>query len=103
MALHAFCAVLFLGLCLSPCCAGAQNAGQEYTKRTLPAVKTTTPPVIDGDLSDPAWKTAPKAETFVDRQTGAIPPDQTTAWLLYDDKYIYVAFYCKESRPDRIF
>ena len=73
-----------------------------YVKRRLPAVKTTTPPTIDGDLSDPAWKTAPKAETFVDQQNGSPVADQTTAYVLYDAKYLYIAFACKDSQPDKI-
>ncbi len=81
---------------------GAQQPAPGYTRREIPAVRTVTPPVIDGDLSDAAWKSAPKAETFVDRQYGRVQADQTTAWILYDDKYIYVAFYAHESRPESI-
>jgi len=73
-----------------------------FVKRGLPAVKTTTPPDIDGDLSDPAWKTAPKANIFVDQQNGNPVADQTTAYVLYDAQYIYVAFTCKDSQPDQI-
>src|SRR5207237_413502 len=87
---------------LFPLCAHAENASRSYVRRSLAGVKTTTPPTIDGDLSDTAWKTAPKVETFLDQQTGAIATDQTVAYILYDDKYIYVAFACKDSQPDKI-
>ncbi len=73
-----------------------------YHRRPLTARKTDTPPVIDGDLNDKCWVGAPSAEVFLDDQTGTVVPDQTTAYLLYDSKYIYVAFRCKESHPEKI-
>lgn len=79
----------------------AQVAG-ESVRRAIPAVKTDTPPKVDGDLSDPAWKSAPKAERFYDRQQGSVAPDQTEAWLTYDTKYLYVAFHCHDSQPEKI-
>jgi len=48
--------------------------------------------VIDGDISDPGWKEAAKAEQFVDLQNGTLVADQTVTYLLYDEKYIYLAF-----------
>ena len=89
---------LLLILALS-CLALAQD---KFTKRPIAAVQTTTPPVIDGDISDDAWKTAAKAETFVDRTTNAVVVDQTIVYLTFDDKYIYIAFDCKDSEPDKV-
>ncbi len=80
----------------------AQNTPTSYTRRTISAIKISTPPTIDGDLSDTVWKTAPKAETFTDIQNGGVVGDQTTAYLVYDDKFLYVAFYCKDSKPEQI-
>lgn len=74
--------------------------GQE--KRQLPAVATTTSPKIDGDISDPAWAGASKATGFIDVASGLPVDDPTTVSILYDDKYIYLAFDCKDSRPDAI-
>ena len=73
-----------------------------YIKRALPSVKAANPPVIDGDISDSVWASAAKAETFVDRQNGDPSIEQTTAWILYDDKAIYIAFECKDSQPEKI-
>src|SRR5262249_10175172 len=39
----------------------------------------------------------------VDLQNGTLVAEQTTAWVLYDDKFIYVAFQCKDTEPGRIF
>jgi len=87
---------------LPPALARPQNHTDPYVKRPIAAVKTATPPAIDGDLSDPAWKEAPKASVFVDRQNGRVVADQTIAYILYDEQSIYVAFHCKDSEPDQI-
>ncbi len=76
-------------------------AGQ-FSSRTIPAVSTSNPPVIDGKLDDEAWKRAPVAREFIDPYTGKPAADQTEAWILYDDKAIYVAFYCHDSQPEAI-
>lgn len=98
-----------LGLCLALCGLGgafsasrAQQNPDQYTKRPLPATDTKTPPVIDGDLSDQAWQVLTCAETFVDRSTNAIVADQTVGMITYDTQYIYVAFRCKDSRPELV-
>src|SRR5947207_2207547 len=78
------------------------DPAMSYTKRTLTAVKTEKPPSLDGDLSDECWKTAPKAETFIDPQSGKPVADQTVAMVLYDDKFIYVGFEAKDSQPDKV-
>jgi len=74
----------------------------QYTKRHIVAVKTDSPPIIDGNLSDACWQKAPRAVQFVDVQNGNLVPDQTTVTILYDDKYIYVGFDCRDSRPEGI-
>lgn len=72
------------------------------THRQLPAVRVSTPPVIDGNLNDACWLELPTAEPFYDEQTGKEPEDRTVAWIGYDDENIYVAFYCYDSEPHRI-
>jgi hypothetical protein len=81
------------------CSALAQD---KFTKRPIAAVPATSAPVIDGDLSDEVWKTAAKAETFVDRTTNQVVADQTVAYLTFDDKYIYIGFDCKDSEPNKV-
>lgn len=60
------------------------------------------PPVIDGDLSDAAWKSAATAVTFYDGRSGKPVADQTVAYLISDKKYLYVGFACADSQPDAI-
>jgi hypothetical protein len=88
--------------CLSATALHAQSTPDPATRRPINAVKTTTPPTIDGDLTDAAWQTAPTAALFYDRQQGTGGPDQTVVRLLYDEKYIYVSFHCRDSQPDKI-
>jgi hypothetical protein len=64
--------------------------------------KEMQPPVLDGDLSDAAWQSASRAETFYDRLKGNITTDETKVYFLYDNNYLYVAFACKDSQPDQI-
>ncbi len=70
--------------------------------RTLTAFKTSAPPTLRGDLSDPIWKTAPIADKFVDIQSGSLMEEQTKVYLLYDDKNIYVGFEMIDTQPDKI-
>lgn len=80
-----------------------EGAGQAASvRRSLPAVKVSTPPKIDGDISDPVWAGAPKADGFADRMLGIPAPDDTSAWIAYDSEYIYVAFHAYDSVPEAI-
>lgn len=54
------------------------------------AVKTATPPALDASLTDPVWQTALKLENFYDYTTKGPARLSTTAYLLYDEKYLYV-------------
>jgi hypothetical protein len=65
-------------------------------------VRFTTPPKIDGDLSDPAWQTAAKTDYFVDWLNGNKNIDQTVVSIGFDDQNMYLAFYAYDSKPDEI-
>jgi len=68
----------------------------------IEAVVADPAPVIDGDLSDACWKQAPSVTDFYFVSDGTKAAEPTTAWLCYDQKNIYMAFYCKDSQPDKI-
>ena len=71
--------------------------------KRLPGVKIDTPPVIDGKLTDEAWRNAPQGTDFFDRNAGNIQAqDQTTIMLVYSDEAIYLAWYLFDSVPDGI-
>jgi hypothetical protein len=52
--------------------------------------------VIDGDLTKPAWATAARSPRFVDVVTGRPALLDTRAAALWDDAYLYVAFWLDE-------
>jgi len=59
------------------------------------------PPVIDGKLDDTTWKKAFVIKSFTGRNGTGIS-ETTTAYLLYDNDNLYVAFFCAESRMAEI-
>lgn len=68
---------------------------------TLRAVRATTGPVIDGDLSDPVWQTAPEFTDFTqhdpdDGQPATMP---TSVRILYDDHAIYFGAKMVDPHP----
>lgn len=56
---------------------------------------------VDGVLDDPAWTTAARAQLSYTAQ-GAPAPVQTTAYLAYDPKYLYIGFRAAEPMIDKI-
>ncbi len=61
-------------------------------------------PVIDGNLSDPAWANAEIIDEFyqVDPNAGQLATQPTVARIMYDDENLYVGIYAYDSEPDRI-
>jgi hypothetical protein len=64
-------------------------------QKTLTAVKCSHAPLIDGDLSDPSWQTAPVASNFIQSSPayGFSVSANTEVKILYDDEAIYVGAY----------
>lgn len=66
----------------------------------LPRIESA--PRIDGDISDPVWKTALRADGFV-RYGGDGPvSERTEVWLATDGRSLYLAIHCHDARPDLI-
>lgn len=74
----------------------------QNVRKTLRAVEAENPPAIDGRIDDPCWQNAPRAVDFTDPLLGKPAKNQTVAWLLYDDRAIYIAIHALDSQPDRI-
>lgn len=71
----------------------------------LAPIRLSVPPVIDGDLSDEAWRqTTPLEPRFVtaNPRSGENCPERTLVWMGYDDHNLYFAFRCFDSQPQRI-
>jgi hypothetical protein len=68
------------------------------------AIRTSTPPVIDGHLIDESWSLAEPASEFTQRDPdeGMPPTERTEIRILYDDDAVYVAARLFDNEPDLI-
>jgi uncharacterized protein DUF5916 len=59
----------------------------------------TTPPVIDGNLDEPTWKSAPHVSHFITYAPDfdIVPKEQTDVALAYDRQNLYFAFRCYDD------
>ncbi|MEE9443547.1 MAG: DUF5916 domain-containing protein [candidate division Zixibacteria bacterium] len=57
---------------------------------------------IDGVINDPGWKNAAVADHFVENDPGdqIKPPVDTKVLVTYDDKNLYLAFFCYDNPED---
>jgi hypothetical protein len=93
---------------LAATCALAVSAAEALHAQDRPQLvtqRTTTPPVLDGVLDDAVWQGAPL--TLGDWVSyspirGDRTDIRTDVRLAYDDRYLYFAFHCIDSEPDRI-
>lgn len=60
------------------------------------ALRTPTPPQIDGRLDEAAWLAAPRSPRFRDLISGRTPIHNTQAALLWDDTHLYVGYWVEE-------
>jgi hypothetical protein len=67
-------------------------APKPVIRKTYVARKITKPPKLDGKLDDSVWKDVPSTGAFTNTMTGAAADQKTEAKLLWDDKFLYVAF-----------
>ena len=52
--------------------------------------------MIDGDLSKPVWRQAPRSPRFVDMVTGDPAIFDTRSAALWDDQNLYIAYWIEE-------
>src|SRR5665213_3924141 len=60
-------------------------------RMTVPA--TTHPPNIDGVMDPGEWDRAAACTGFITAFEGKLAKVQSTAWITYDNRYLYVAFH----------
>jgi hypothetical protein len=93
-------------ICLASTCYGAgdQDSGSQAIYKSIQAVHTDTPPVIDGKLDEPAWQRAAVVEELHE----IIPNEFTETsessayYILYDQNAIYIGARILESNPDNV-
>ncbi|MFN7118655.1 MAG: DUF5916 domain-containing protein, partial [Saprospiraceae bacterium] len=61
-------------------------------------------PLVDGLLNDECWNQVEWGSDYIQLDpTEGVPPTQQTAFkILYDDKYLYLAFRCYDTEPEKI-
>ncbi len=71
---------------------------------SVKAIKTATPPVIDGKLAEKIWEEAPLLSDYTQFEPHKGDPAsvKTVVRILYDEKYIYFGFTCYDPEPDKI-
>lgn len=68
------------------------SAKPEVVRKRYVARKTDKPITVDGKLDEAAWQAAPSTGPFVNTMNGAPVDQNTEAKVLWDDKFLYVAF-----------
>jgi hypothetical protein len=76
----------------------------ENVNKAVHAVRTTTPPTIDGRLDDAAWAAATPDDRFLQSQpqNGRPPSERTDVRIVYDDDAMYVGVHCYDDEPDKV-
>jgi hypothetical protein len=84
--------------------AAAANAQSSLVGTTFHITRATGPIRIDGDLSDEAWRTATRIDTWYEVQPGdnGVPPVKSAGYLTYDDRFFYAAFEFDDPNPSTL-
>lgn len=85
---------------LAPALALAAASGGPAERPHLRAVRTASPPEIDGLLDESVWQQEAGSSTFVQRfpQEGAAPVEPTTVRVLYDAEALYIGIECVQRQ-----
>ena len=80
---------------------------KDYTKlkfKVATAVRTEKPPVIDGEINEEIWSKALLVDEFLQNEPYnlELPTIETEVRVLYDDKYLYLAYNNIDPNPDNI-
>ncbi|WP_378181685.1 DUF5916 domain-containing protein [Aquimarina sp. SS2-1] len=72
-----------------------------YTTKPLNGLEA---PTINGIIEEPSWDLVAWSGDFIENQPdeNTPPSEQTKFKILYDQKYLYIAYRCYDSEPDKI-
>jgi hypothetical protein len=94
---------LVIAICSCGSMASAQTGGNTPThgRRSIAARSIDTPPTIDGRLDEDAWKQAPVATGFVQKEPAEGQPatETTEVRILYTPTTLYIGVMCVDSNP----
>lgn len=73
----------------------------DLNRNMLTAKHTVAPPIIDGAIDDACWENAEAQSGFIDKDGN---PSQlgTTVRAAWDEKFLYLAFECRDNFPGQI-
>ena len=100
--------IAYLTLCLLTSKALPANTDHESAEtsahREIKAIRTETPPQIDGKLDDACWQNSAKTGGLIqfEPQRGEPATQPTTIYLVYDANKLYVAFECFKTDMDNL-
>jgi len=80
----------------------SRAAIRAHLKRQRPGVaclRTSGAPQVDGRLDDPLWQRVPDIKELHAINQISTASQQTSAWLGYDGKNLYIAVRCEEENP----
>ncbi len=77
----------------------AQSTEQTATPPRLEVPRISGSIELDGDLNDPAWRSAARVTDFTQflPVDNVPPPVETEVLIAYDDSYLYMAFICDDD------
>ncbi len=84
--------------------AGSAAAQSALAGDPLRIARLTGPVVIDGDLSDAAWRQAERVDRWYETNPGdnTEPAVKSVGYLAYDDRFLYAAFDFEDPSPSSI-
>ncbi len=87
-------------------CIFAQESTTQVPKRiyTTKTIGQSSAPVIDGILDDESWNLVEWTGDYIENQPdeNTPPSEQTKFKIVYDQKFLYVAYRCYDAEPDKI-
>jgi uncharacterized protein DUF5916/cellulose/xylan binding protein with CBM9 domain len=96
--------VLFLTLLTILLSTPTKLIAQSAARPEVHANRAVSPPEIDGVLGEQEWGTPVPATEWLSYNPlhGDRVPQETTAWVSYDENYLYFAFKCDDPEPSGI-
>ena len=99
---------VFLFYCLLPICAHGQDRSGDgastHGQRSIRAVRTELPVIVDGNLDEPAWQETPLALGFIQKDPleGQPSTERTEFRILHTATTLYIGVICYDSDPQGI-
>ncbi|RYJ38885.1 putative membrane associated hydrolase [Flavobacterium anhuiense] len=85
-------------------CLAQEQSKIEKRSYTTKSLENNKAPIIDGILTDSSWDIVDWQTDFIENlpDENTAPTEQTKFKILYDAKFLYVAFKCYDKEPEKI-